>query len=286
MTAHFDTSSYSHHGLVTTYLHAGRGDAPVLVLAHEGAFGASAEASWGPLIPILAEHYRVIAPDLFGYGASSKVVQFDAPPYDLRLHQIAALLDELGLSHAQAHLVGNSFGGALALRAVTTDWFAHRVRSVVSFGGTGGPYRTAEGMEHLGRFDGTVEDMARLVRFANGQFTGFDDQVAIRMAGAGAANYRSVLAPMMPAPFSPPPSGDRYPETLATTTVPVVAVAGKDDPFVEPGWAQQITRHAPLGRAVEIDGRHSPNVVDPDGTARLILTILRENEELAARNDA
>jgi pimeloyl-ACP methyl ester carboxylesterase len=285
MTSHFDTSTYARNGLVTTYLHAGRHDAPVLVLVHEGAFGASAEASWGPLIPILAEHYRVIAPDLFGYGASSKVVQFDAPPYDLRLHQLAALLDELGLSHEPAHFVGNSFGGALALRAVTTDWFAPRVRSVVSFGGTGGPYRTAEGMDHLGRFDGTVEDMARLVRFANGEFAGFDDQVAIRMAGASAANYRSILAPMMPAPFSPPASADRYPETLSTTTVPVVAVAGSDDPFVEPGWAQHITGHAPLGRAVEIDGRHSPNVVDPAGTARLILTILRENEELAARND-
>lgn len=284
MTARFETSRLSHNGLVTTYLHTGRHDAPVLVLVHEGAFGASAQASWGPLIPTLAAHYRVVAPDLFGYGASSKVVQFDAPPYDLRLHQIAALLDELGLSRAPAHIVGNSFGGALALRGVTTDWFAPRVRSVISFGGTGGPYRTAEGMNHLGRFDGTAQDMARLVRFANGEFAGFDDQVAIRMAGASAANYRSILAPMMPAPFAASPAADRYPETLATTAVPVVAVAGADDPFVEPGWAKHITRHAPLGRAVEIEGGHSPNVVDPQGTAQLILTILRENEEILARN--
>ncbi len=285
MTEDFQKGTYARDGLVTTYLQAGPTGAATVVLLHEGAFGASAEASWGPLIPVLAEHYRVVAPDLYGYGASSKVVQFDAPPYDLRLHQVAALLDELGLQDERVHLIGNSFGGAMALRAATTDWFAPRVRSVVSFGGTGGPYRTAEGMDHLGRFDGTTQDMARLVRFANGEFAGFDEQVSLRMAGASAANYRSILAPMMPAPLTPAPAADPYPETLAATTIPVVAVAGSDDPFVEPGWAQQITRHAPLGRAVEIDGRHSPNVVDPAGTARLILTILRESEELAARNE-
>jgi pimeloyl-ACP methyl ester carboxylesterase len=285
MTAKYQKSTSVRNGLATTYLHSGPEDGPLLVLLHEGAFGASAEASWSPLIPTLAQRYRVIAPDLYGYGASSKVVQFDAPPYDLRLHQVAALLDELGLSHERTHLVGNSFGGALALRAATTDWFAPRLRSVISFGGTGGPYRTAEGLDHLGRFDGTAEDMARLVRFANGDFAGFDEQVAIRMVGASAANYRAILAPMMPAPFAPPPSTDAYPEILARTTIPIVAVAGADDPFVEPGWAQQITRHAPLGRAVEIDGRHSPNVVDPTETARLILTLLRENEELVARNE-
>lgn len=282
MTTKYSQSTLATNGLVTHYLHGGAADAPLLVLLHEGAFGASAEASWGPLIPILAEEYRVIAPDLYGYGRSSKVVQFDASPYSLRLHQLSGLLDDLGLADAPAHLVGNSFGGAMALRAVTTDWFAGRVRSVVSFGGTGGPYRTAEGMDRLGRFDGTPEDMARLVQFANGDFPGLDEQVAIRMAGVSAGNYRAILSPMMPAPFSAAPAPDAYPENLAQTTVPVVAIAGSDDPFVEPGWAHNITQHAPLGRALVVDGRHSPNVVDPGETARLILNVLRENEELLA----
>lgn len=284
MTAQYQKSTFTSSGLVTSYLHAGSGDAPVLVLLHEGAFGASAEASWGPLIRPLAEHYRVIAPDLYGYGASSKVVQFDAPPWEPRLHQVAALLDELGLGDEKVHLVGNSFGGAMALRASTTAWFAPRLSSVVSFGGTGGPYRTPEGLEQLGRFDGTTDDMARLVRFSNGDFPGFDEQVKVRMQGATAANYRAILSPLLPVPFGQPAAGDEYPATLAQTTVPVVAVAGADDPFVESGWAQHIVAHAPLGRAVEIGGRHSPNVVDPAATAELILAVLRENEQIAARS--
>ena len=285
MTASHSHGTYTTNGLVTRYLHAGADDAPLLVLLHEGAFGASAEASWAPLIPILAERYRVVAPDLYGYGGSSKVVQFDAPPYDLRLHQVAALLDHLGLADAPMHLVGNSFGGAMAFRAATIDWFSHRLRSVVSFGGTGGPGRTAEGMAELGRFDGTAADMARLVRFANGDFPGLDAQVEIRMAGVGAGNYRSILTPLSPTPFGPPPADDAYPASLSATAIPVVAMAGTEDPFVEPGWGELITRHAPLGRVVEVAGRHSPNVVDPRGTAQLILDVLRENEELLAQHD-
>lgn len=282
MSTNLSEGSFALHGLTTHYLQAGSNDRPLLVLLHEGAFGASAEASWGPLIPSLAGRYRVVAPDLFGYGASSKVVQFDAPPYDLRLHQVLALLDHLGLGDAPMHLVGNSFGGAMAFRAATTSWIAPRLRSVVSFGGTGGPGRTAEGMERLGRFDGTADDMAQLVRFANGDFPGLDAQVAVRMTGASAGNYRAVLSPMMPAPFPAPPAHDPYPGSLAGTAIPIVAVAGADDPFVDPGWGHVITQHAPLGRVVDIAGRHSPNVVDPEATAQLILSILRENEELLA----
>ncbi len=282
MSAPYAHETFTANGLVTHYLQAGEPSAPLLVLLHEGAFGANAEASWGPLIPLLAARYRVIAPDLYGYGSSSKVVQFDAPPWELRLRQLAALLDALGLEGRPAHLVGNSFGGGIALRAATLDWFSWRLSSVVSFGGTGGGYRTAAGMAELGRFDGTREDMERLVRFANGDFAGFDGQVEARMAGLSAGHYRAVASGTMPTPFDVPPGADGYPEMLADTRVPFVAITGKDDPLVEPVWAEEISQHAPLGRAIVIDGGHSENVVDPVGTAHLLLGVLQENEELLA----
>jgi len=282
MTEHFTHGTLTTNGLLTHYLEAGEPGAPLVVLLHEGAFGASAVGSWAHVIPVLAERYHVIAPDLYGYGSSSKMIQFDVPPYEFRLRQVAALLDALGLGATRAHVIGNSFGGAMALRATTLDWFSWRLNSVVSFGGTGGPYRAAAGLDRLGRFDGTVEDMEDLVRFANGEFDGFAEQVAVRMEGATAGNYRSVMAPLMPAPFAAAPPADPYPEMLADTTVPLVAIAGKDDPFVEPGWAEKIAVHAPLGRALLIDGGHSPNVADPVGTAQLILDVLRENEDLLA----
>ena len=69
----------SHHtilvdGLQTHFLEAGDGD-PV-VLLHGGEFGASAEIGWEKAIPALSRHYRVLAPDMLGFGESAKVVDF------------------------------------------------------------------------------------------------------------------------------------------------------------------------------------------------------------------
>ena len=61
----------------------------------------------------LAEHFRVIVPDMPGYGRSAKGVDA-ADPFGYLADTIRGLLDELGID--TAHLVGNSYGGAGALR--------------------------------------------------------------------------------------------------------------------------------------------------------------------------
>jgi 4,5:9,10-diseco-3-hydroxy-5,9,17-trioxoandrosta-1(10),2-diene-4-oate hydrolase len=55
----------------------------------------------------------VIVPDLPGYGRSGKGVD-QADPFGCLADAIRGLLDELGIE--RAHLVGNSYGGACALR--------------------------------------------------------------------------------------------------------------------------------------------------------------------------
>ncbi len=62
-------------GLATHYLEAGHGD-PVILL-HGGEFGVSAEIGWEATIPALAERYRVLAPDMLGFGRSAKVIDFN-----------------------------------------------------------------------------------------------------------------------------------------------------------------------------------------------------------------
>ena len=52
----------------TRYLHAGDRDKPVLLLLH--GTGAATH-SWRSLAPLLAEHFRVVAPDLPGHGFTS-----------------------------------------------------------------------------------------------------------------------------------------------------------------------------------------------------------------------
>lgn len=86
---------------------------PVLLL-HGGGPGASGVSNYARNIEALARHFRVLIPDLPGYGLSTKGVDRDDPFGDLA-GAMLGLLDALGID--RAHLVGNSLGGACALRA-------------------------------------------------------------------------------------------------------------------------------------------------------------------------
>ncbi len=87
------------------------GDGPPVVLLHGGIIDA-ATVSWPPVIDRLAPDYRVLAPDLLGYGES------DLPPgpYSIPRHAgvVADVLDELGLGPVT--LVGLSMGGGVAIQ--------------------------------------------------------------------------------------------------------------------------------------------------------------------------
>ncbi|GGN36319.1 alpha/beta fold hydrolase [Streptomyces fuscichromogenes] len=89
------------------------GDGPPVLLLHGGGPGASGVANYSRNIAELAKEYRVIVPDLPGYGRSSKGVD-GSDPFGFLADHIRGVLDRLGLD--KAHLVGNSYGGACALR--------------------------------------------------------------------------------------------------------------------------------------------------------------------------
>jgi 4,5:9,10-diseco-3-hydroxy-5,9,17-trioxoandrosta-1(10),2-diene-4-oate hydrolase len=90
---------------------AGAGD-PV-VLLHGGGPGATGVSNYSRNIDALADRFRVIVPDLPGYGQSSKGIDHADPFGDLAF-AVRGLLDGLGVE--KAHLIGNSYGGAAALR--------------------------------------------------------------------------------------------------------------------------------------------------------------------------
>ena len=86
------------------------GDAgPVLVLIH-GITGSSAH--WEPIMPLLAERFIVIAPDLLGHGESAK------PRGDYSLGAYATGVRDLliALGHPRATVVGHSLGGGIAMQ--------------------------------------------------------------------------------------------------------------------------------------------------------------------------
>lgn len=89
------------------------GDGPAVVLLHGGGPGASGMSNYSRNVDALASRFRVVVPDMPGYGRSSKFVDHD-DPFGFLADSIRGLLDEMDL--ATAHLVGNSYGGAAALR--------------------------------------------------------------------------------------------------------------------------------------------------------------------------
>ena len=85
-----------------------------LVLLHGGGPGATGASNYARNIDAFASAgYRVLVPDMPGYGRSSKELDHSDPFGDLAMF-VSGLLDALGVD--KAHLVGNSYGGAAALR--------------------------------------------------------------------------------------------------------------------------------------------------------------------------
>ena len=85
---------------------------PVLML-HGGGPGASGVSNYSRNIAALAERFRVIIPDMPGYGRSAKRVNRKDPFGGLARYMLG-LLDALDIQ--TAHVIGNSLGGAVALR--------------------------------------------------------------------------------------------------------------------------------------------------------------------------
>ena len=89
------------------------GEGPPLLMLHGGGPGATGMSNFSRNIPTLADRFRVIAPDMPGYGRSSKGLDRKDPFGELA-RAMLGLLDALGVE--KAHLLGNSLGGSCALR--------------------------------------------------------------------------------------------------------------------------------------------------------------------------
>jgi len=102
----------SAYGIDTNYHDDGKG-APV-VLLHGSGPGVSAWTNWKRVMPALAGQFRVIAPDMAGFGYTERKPDLQ---YDIKLwvKHLLGFLDTLGLE--KVSLVGNSFGGSLSLAA-------------------------------------------------------------------------------------------------------------------------------------------------------------------------
>jgi pimeloyl-ACP methyl ester carboxylesterase len=107
------TGSYADVNGVHLYYES-HGDGRPMLLLH-GGLGSG--EMFGPILPALTEHHRVILPDLQGHGRTADI---DRPiEMSVMADDIAALIDHLGLERPD--VVGYSLGGGVALHLA----FAH-----------------------------------------------------------------------------------------------------------------------------------------------------------------
>lgn len=147
-----------------TIFFAEKGRGFPVVMLHGGGPGASGVSNYSRNIDALAQSYRVIVPDMPGYGRSAKSADHN-DPFGYLADMIRGLLDELDVQ--AAHLIGNSYGGATALRlALDTP---HRAGKLVLMGPGGiGTTRAlpAEGLKYLlSYYGGTGPSREKLATF-------------------------------------------------------------------------------------------------------------------------
>ena len=181
-------------GVQTNYHDVGTG-APVLLI-HGSGPGVSAWANWRLTIPDLAKQYRVIAPDMAGFGFSER--QPDAVyNMDNWVVQAVGLLDALGID--KASVVGNSFGGALALALAIRH--PERVHKLVLMGSVGVPFAITDGLDRVWGYEPSLQNMKSLLDiFAYSRALVTDELAELRYQASIREGFQESFASMFPAP--------------------------------------------------------------------------------------
>lgn len=182
-------------GAFDTNVHDLGQGAPVLLI-HGSGPGVSAWANWRLVLPVLAQTRRVIAPDMAGFGFTERV---PGAAYTMQawVQQALDLLDALDIERAD--LVGNSFGGALALALAIRA--PHRVRRLVLMGSVGVPFAITPGLDAVWGYTPSLANMRRIMDvFAFDRALVTDELAQLRYAASLRPGFQESFGAMFPAP--------------------------------------------------------------------------------------
>lgn len=182
------------NGVNTNYHDVGTGF-PVLLI-HGSGPGVSAWANWRLTIPALAATRRVIAPDMVGFGYSERPagIRYNL---DTWVAQAVGLLDALGIE--QADLVGNSFGGGLALALAIRH--PKRVRRLVLMGAAGVSFPITPGLDAVWGYQPSIAAMRKLLDvFAFDRTLMSDELAELRYQASIQPGFQDAFESMFPAP--------------------------------------------------------------------------------------
>ena len=236
------------------------GSGPALLLLH-GGLGDS--GLWEPVVPFLAEKFRVIRTDLRFFGRSTG----PAAPWSWE-DDVLGVLDALEVERAA--LVGLSLGGKLALDVAVAH--PERLWALVHVaGGVGGHNSAAYTEEQEARYEAAAAeadlDAMMDVDFEVWAPLGADEQMArLWHATPDATGLPPGVEPLRLAVAAR--------EKLGELTVPTLVVTVSQDPAGHREAGLLLSREAPNAHHVEIDSDHYVTLREPELVARTLVEFL------------
>lgn len=229
-------------GVRTNYHEMGEG--PPMILLHGSGAGVTGWENWHGVMPAFARHFRVLVPDIIGFGFTERP---EGTKYSIKLwvQHLLGFMDALAIERPV--LVGNSFGGALSLALAIRN--AHRVSRMVLMGTPAGTFEQKAAMARSWYYEPSLENMAELLRsFPHDPSVVTDEMVRTRhevtVLAGGMEAYRKLFP-------EPSPGGETRTvkgipeEDLRGITTPILALHGRDDQRVPVECGIRIARSCP-----------------------------------------
>lgn len=221
-----------------TNVHDHGAGAPVMLI-HGSGPGVSAWANWRGVIPALATRARVIAPDMVGFGFTDRPAGI-VWSRETWVRQALDLMDALGLERVD--LVGNSFGGAIALALAIAR--PERVRRLVLMGSVGVSFPITPGLEAVWGYEPSLAAMRALLdvfAFDRGLVT--DELAELRYRASIRPGFQESFSALFPAPRQ------RHVEALASAEADIRAL--RHETLILHGREDQVI---PLAVSVRLAG--------------------------------
>ena len=226
-----------------THVHeAGHG--PPLVMIHGSGPGVSAWANWRTTLPYLAARgVRTFAYDIPGFGYTERVpgVRYGIERW---VEHLAAFLDDV--VGGPAMLLGNSMGGAIALRLATER--PGLVTRIGLMGACGVSFPITPSLDAVWGYTPSLAGMRTLIaeHFAYDPALATDDLVRLRHEASIQPGFQEAYAALFPAPRQ------RWVDAIATAddklrriAVPTLLVHGREDRVIPPACSYRLLELIP-----------------------------------------
>jgi pimeloyl-ACP methyl ester carboxylesterase len=255
------------------------GVGPETVLCLHGLGGT--KASFLPTVAALADRYRVVAMDLPGFGDSDKPI---GAPYNAEWFARTAFDTLDALDVRQAHLVGNSMGGRVAIEAGLMQ--RDRVRGLVLLSPALAWLRDRRWAPvvrllrpELGLLQVTprpvVERLVRRLIPGGGKgwaAAGVDEFLRAYLTPRGRAAFYAAARNIY---LDEPNGEDGFWKRLSGLSTDAMFVWGRRDTLVPIAFMKHVERALPSARHVELDCGHVPQLERPRETHAAIVDFLR-----------